>query len=71
MELARKSLISFLANEKQEYIVDPTNSNNNFDRSRVRKVSSHLINEGLSNKRLLSTIKNLKDARTLFSFKLI
>ena len=68
LKYPKKSLISFLANEKQEYIVDPTNSNNNFDRSRVRKVSSHLINEGLSNKRLLSTIKNLKDANNSITY---
>ena len=51
LKYPKKSLISYLANEKQKYILDPTNTDNNFDRSRVRKVSSHLINEGLNNKR--------------------
>ncbi|MDC3263104.1 tRNA lysidine(34) synthetase TilS [Pelagibacterales bacterium] len=64
----KKSLISFLATEKQKYILDPTNFDSKFDRSRVRKVSSHLINEGLNNRRLLSTIKNLKNANNSINY---
>ena len=68
LKYPKKSLISFLAKEKQKYILDPTNFNNNFDRSRVRKVSNHLIDEGLNNKRLLTTIKNLKDANNSINY---
>ena len=68
LKYPKKSLISYLANEKQKYILDPTNTDNNFDRSRVRKVSSHLINEGLNNKRLLNTIKNLKEANNSINY---
>ena len=58
----KKSLISYLASENQKYILDPTNFDNNFDRSRIRKVTQHLINEGFDSKMLAKTIKNLKDA---------
>ena len=68
LKYPKKSLISYLVNEKQQYISDPTNIDDNFDRSRLRKVSSHLINEGLDNKRLLSTIKNLKDANNSINY---
>ena len=64
----KKSLISYLADENQKYILDPSNFDNNFDRSRLRKVSKHLINEGFAGKRLAKTIKNLKDANASVNY---
>ena len=64
----KKSLISYLAGENQKYILDPTNFDNNFDRSRIRKITKHLINEGLDGKRLAKTIKNLKDANVSVNY---
>ncbi len=62
LQYPKKSLISFLALENQKYILDPANYNNNFDRSRIRKVSHHLIDEGFDNSRFKRTIRNLIDA---------
>jgi tRNA(Ile)-lysidine synthase TilS/MesJ len=70
LKYTKKSLISFLANEDQKYILDPTNYNDSFDRSRVRKVTQHLINEGLDDLRLKKTIKNLKDANNSINYLL-
>lgn len=64
----KKSLISYLANEKQEYIIDPTNFNSSHDRSRIRKVTSHLVEEGLTNIRLLNTFKYLKEANNSINY---
>ena len=58
----KKMLIKYLAKIKQNYVYDITNKNILFDRSRIRKLSNELINEGLDKKRLSSVFKNLKSA---------
>ena len=62
LEYSKKSLIQYLAEQKQSYINDRTNYNNKYDRSRIRKLSQQLINEGLSKVRFKNVLKNLKNA---------
>ena len=58
----KKSLVKYLSSKKQSYVSDPTNSNLNFDRSRMRLLSETLIEEGFSKNRFSIVIKNLKNA---------
>ena len=62
LEYSKKSLITFLSEQKQAYINDRTNYNNKYDRSRIRKLSQQLIQEGLSKVRFKNVLKNLKNA---------
>ena len=62
LEYSKKSLIAYLSEQKQTYINDRTNYNNKYDRSRIRKLSQQLINEGLSKVRFKNVLKNLKNA---------
>ena len=62
LEYSKKSLIQYLSDQKQSYINDRTNYNNKYDRSRIRKLSQQLINEGLSKVRFKNVLKNLKNA---------
>ena len=62
LEYSKKSLIQYLSEQKQSYINDRTNYNNKYDRSRIRKLSQQLINEGLSKVRFKNVLKNLKNA---------
>ena len=50
------------------FIEDPSNENFFFLRSRIRKLISHLNNEGLNKKKLDLTIKNLKSANDGINF---
>ena len=62
LEYSKKSLVAYLSEQKQVYINDRTNYNNKYDRSRIRKLSQQLINEGLSKVRFKNVLKNLKNA---------
>ena len=62
LEYSKKSLIQYLSDQKQSYINDRTNYNNKYDRSRIRKLSQQLIQEGLSKVRFKNVLKNLKNA---------
>ena len=62
LEYSKKSLIQYLSEQKQFYINDRTNYNNKHDRSRIRKLSQQLIQEGLSKVRFKNVLKNLKNA---------
>ena len=62
LEYSKKSLVAYLSEQKQTYINDRTNYNNKYDRSRIRKLSQQLINEGLSKVRFKNVLKNLKNA---------
>ena len=62
LEYSKKSLIVYLSEQKQTYINDRTNYNNKYDRSRIRKLSQQLIQEGLSKVRFKNVLKNLKNA---------
>lgn len=62
LEYSKKSLIQYLSEQKQSYINDRTNYNNKYDRSRIRKLSQQLIQEGLSKVRFKNVLKNLKNA---------
>ncbi len=64
LEYSKKSLISYLATQKQAYLYDRTNSDNKYDRSRIRKLSQQLIHEGLSKARFKNVLNNLKNADT-------
>ena len=61
---SKKMLIKYLAKIKQNYVYDITNKNFSYDRSRIRKLSNELINEGLDKKRLSRVFKNLKSAES-------
>ena len=50
------------------YVNDPFNEDDNFKRSRIRKLTKSLHSEGLDKKKLLLTIKNLKDANETIKF---
>ena len=62
LEYSKKSLIAYLSEQKQTYINDRTNYNNKYDRSRIRKLSQQLIQEGLSKVRFKNVLQNLKNA---------
>ena len=62
LSCSKKSLISYLSKKKQSYIIDRTNSNKKYDRTRIRKLVEELIKEGLSKARLKNVISNLKSA---------
>ena len=62
LEYSKKSLIQYLSEQKQSYVNDRTNYNNKYDRSRIRKLSQQLIQEGLSKVRFKNVLKNLKNA---------
>ena len=61
---SKKSLVKYLYLRKQNYIVDPTNKDKRFDRSRIRELTSKLISEGLSKTRFANVIQNLKKAES-------
>ena len=62
LRFSKKSLIKYLSLTKQNYVVDPTNNDIRFDRSRIRSFASKLISEGLSKSRFANVINNLKKA---------
>ena len=62
LSFSKKSLIKYLSLTKQNYIVDPTNKDARFDRSRIRALTTQLISEGLSKSRFANVIDNLKKA---------
>ncbi len=62
LEYSKKSLIKYLAERKQAYLKDRMNSDNKYDRSRIRKLSQQLIHEGLSKVRFKNILNNLKNA---------
>ena len=64
LEYSKKSLIVYLAGKKQKYLYDATNSNEKYDRSRIRKLSEQLIHEGLNKVRFKNVLSNLKNADT-------
>ena len=61
---SKKSLIKYLSLKKQNYVVDPTNNDARFDRSRIRTLTTKLISEGLSKSRFANVIDNLKKAES-------
>ena len=64
LNISKKSLIKYLSLKKQNYIVDPTNKDPRFDRSRIRALTTKLISEGLSKSRFANVIDNLKKAES-------
>ncbi len=50
------------------YLQDPSNKNDNFKRSRIRKLINNLKFEGLDENKLLLTIKNLKISNETIDF---
>ena len=71
LEYSKKSLVAYLAKQKQVYINDRTNTDNKYDRSRIRKLSQQLIHEGLSKVRFKNVINNLKNADTAINVAVI
>ena len=64
LSFSKKSLIKYLSLTKQNYVVDPTNKDTRFDRSRIRVLTTKLISEGLSKSRFSNVIDNLKKAES-------
>jgi len=64
LSFSKKSLIKYLSLKKQQYVVDPTNKDSRFDRSRIRTLTTTLISEGLSKSRFANVIDNLKKAES-------
>tara|TARA_Y100000741_G_scaffold31781_2_gene22538 strand:+ start:286 stop:1299 length:1014 start_codon:yes stop_codon:yes gene_type:complete len=64
LSFSKKSLIKYLSLTKQNYVVDPTNKDVRFDRSRIRVLTAKLISEGLSKSRFSNVIDNLKKAES-------
>ena len=64
LSFSKKSLIKYLSLKKQNYVVDPTNKDNRFDRSRIRVLTTKLISEGLNKSRFANVIDNLKKAES-------
>ena len=50
------------------YVKDPSNLNDKYLRSRVRKLRSFMEKEGLGDQRLLSTLSNLSKATDALKF---
>jgi len=50
------------------FVEDPSNSNENFKRIRIRKLIKTLEYEGLDKNKLKLTIKNLKDSNNVIDF---
>ena len=65
----RKKRLIYLSSKVFNFFVsDPSNSNENFKRIRIRKLIKNLQNDGLDKNKFLLTIKNLKDSNETIKF---
>jgi len=68
INLEKKELI-YLSNKVFKFFIkDPSNSNENFKRIRIRNLIKNLKKEGLDKKKLKLTIRNLKDSNQSINF---
>lgn len=63
LQIFKDDLVSFCECENIPYITDPSNQKDDFARVRIRKLVSELEEEGLSFKRLTTTMSRLDRAR--------
>ena len=68
LDLEKKDLIYLSKKVFKTFINDPSNQNEKFKRIRVRNFLSFFKNEGFDKKKLLLTIKNLKDSDETVKF---
>ena len=68
VDFEKKDLV-YIANKVFNfYINDPSNENEKFKRTKIRNYLEFLKNEGLNKKKLLLTIKNLKDSNSSINY---
>jgi tRNA(Ile)-lysidine synthase len=65
---SKKTLIQIAKKIFTTFIKDPSNTNDRFLRSRIRKLKSNLEKEGLDQTRILKTIDNLNTAKEAIDF---
>tara|TARA_B100000902_G_scaffold396868_1_gene459011 strand:+ start:1145 stop:2173 length:1029 start_codon:yes stop_codon:yes gene_type:complete len=68
IDLEKKDLIYITQKIFGSYVSDPSNFNELFKRTRIRKFLLNLENEGLDKKKFLSTLKNLKTSDEAIRF---
>ena len=71
LDYEKKSLIKFLAQNKQKYIEDSSNKDIGFDRIRHRKLVTGLIGEGLNKLKLNKLISNLNQVDDAINYSTI
>ena len=62
LNIEKKDLVYISKKVFNFFVKDPSNINENFKRTRIRKLLHSLEEEGLNKKKLISTINNLKDS---------
>jgi len=70
LDVEKKDLIYAAQKVFNFYIKDPSNVNEDFKRTRIRKLLQSLEKEGLDKKKLILTINNLKDSDRSIKFYL-
>ncbi len=68
LNTSKKDLIFIAKKVFKKFVNDPSNSNDVFLRTRIRKLKSSLAKEGLDQTRILKTIKNLNTAKDAIDF---
>ena len=68
LNFKKKDLVYAAKKKFKNYISDPSNKNEKFLRSRIRKLKKNLSKEGLNDERILKTIHNLNSAKEALSF---
>lgn len=68
LHLSKKELVYTATKVFTTFVKDPSNSNDLFLRSRIRKLKSSLAKEGLDQTRILKTITNLNTAKDAIDF---
>ena len=68
LNFEKKDLIYLTNNFFKYYIIDPSNEDDKFKRSRIRKLTKSLQAEGLDKKKFFLTIKNLKNSNETINF---
>ena len=68
LDLEKKDLLYISKKVFNFFVEDPSNINENYQRTRIRNLLYSLENEGLDKKKLLLTINNLKDSDRSIKF---
>ena len=68
LQQSKKELIHVAKKVFKTFVKDPSNTNDAFLRSRIRKLKSSLAKEGLDQNRILKTISNLSSAKDAVDF---
>ena len=68
LNITKKDLVHIAKKIFKTFVKDPSNTNDKFLRSRIRKLKSSLASEGLDQSRILKTISNLNTAKEAIDF---